>query len=125
MGSPYTVTTPDDLRVDTRDDRGCAVVAVAGELDVYSVPRLQSELRRVMATGRFTVVVDLTDVAFMDSSGLGVLVSAHKRMLAVRGTLRVVTDQPLVLKLLRITSLAGVLAVYPTLDAALAEHASG
>jgi anti-sigma B factor antagonist len=117
-----TVTTPDDLRVDTRDERGCAVVAVAGELDVSSVPRLLRELKQVMGTGRFTVVVDLTDVPYMDSSGLSVLVHAHKRMLAVRGTLRVVTSQRLVLKLLRITGLANVLAVYPTLEDALTAH---
>jgi anti-sigma B factor antagonist len=108
--------TPDDLRVDTRDERGCAVLAVAGELDVYSSPRLRGALQRAMTPARGALVVDLTDVPFMDSSGLGVLVGAHKRMAADGGVLLVVTDQPLLLKLFRITGLKAVFALYPTLD---------
>lgn len=96
------------------------VVQVAGEIDVYTAPALREELAAQQEVGPVHLVVDLTDVPFMDSTGLGVLVGALKRARTTGGDLRLVIDQEKVLKVFRITALTQVFQIHETLDEALA-----
>ena len=63
------------LTIRVRRDRGYAIVAVAGEVDIATVTRLRERLFELAASGR-TLVVDLDQVSFIDSSGLAALVGA-------------------------------------------------
>lgn len=95
------------------------VLAVAGEIDVYTAPKLREQLLELSHTGKMTVVADLTDVSFVDSTGLGVLVSGLKRFREAGGDLRLVVTQPQILKVLEITGLSTVFVVHPTVDEAV------
>ncbi|HEX7166421.1 MAG TPA: STAS domain-containing protein [Acidimicrobiales bacterium] len=72
----------DDFRVLTAIDGGVAVLRVTGELDAATAPTLDEYVRRVEAEQQVLdeIVVDIGDVTFIDSSGLSVLVAAHKRL---------------------------------------------
>jgi anti-sigma B factor antagonist len=59
---------------------GSWVVRVAGELDLYTSPQLENELETLIRAEAEHVLVDLSDVPFLDSSGLGVLVAAARRL---------------------------------------------
>jgi len=96
------------------------VLAVGGEIDVYSAPELREKLLELSHGDHTTAVVDLSDVSFVDSTGLGVLVSGLKRFREAGGDLPLVVTQPQILKVLEITGLSTVFAVHPTLAAALA-----
>ncbi len=61
------------------------IVTVLGEIDVATSPRLRSELASVMERGAKTIVLDLGAMSFIDSSGLGVLVGALKRLREQQG----------------------------------------
>jgi anti-sigma B factor antagonist len=93
-----------------------AVVAVAGEIDVYTSPVLQEKLVEILRDGSSTIVLDLSNVTFLDSTGLGVLITALKRCRNADGDLELVTAQPNVLKVLEITGLNDVFQVRPSLD---------
>lgn len=93
-----------------------AVVAVAGEIDVYTSPALQSRLVEVLRDGSSSVILDLSNVTFLDSTGLGVLITALKRCRSADGDLTLVTAQPNVLKVLEITGLNDVFQVRSSLD---------
>jgi anti-sigma B factor antagonist len=95
------------------------VVAVSGEVDVYSAPALKESLTGLLNAGTNTVVVDLTEVAFLDSTGLGALVEARAATNEVGGSLLVVCSQERILKLFTITGLDGVFAIHPTVEDAL------
>ena len=73
-----------DLRAAGGDE---AVVTVEGEVDLQSSPQLRAELRDVIESGARRVIVDLSRLEFIDSSGLGVLVGAHQRLLQTEGEL--------------------------------------
>jgi anti-sigma B factor antagonist len=90
---------------------GLAAVAVRGELDIRSAPDLRAWLTKVLDEGAHQLVVDLSGVEFMDSSGLGVLVGAHKRLARIGGRLRVVGVSPPVARLLSVTGLSRVFDV--------------
>jgi anti-sigma B factor antagonist len=66
------------------------------------------------------IVVDLTHLEFLDSTGLGALIGAHKRAAEHGGSVRLVAQEGQILRLLRITGLLDVFKVYPTVEAALA-----
>ena len=99
---------------------GLPVVAVSGEVDVYSAPTLAERLNELLRNGRNRLVVDLRDVGFLDSTGLGVLVEARAAAVETGGALPLVCNQERIRKLFTITGLDGVFAIHDTLEAALA-----
>ena len=73
--------TERDFAVTSRaDGDGTSIIAVAGEVDLYRIPALTQELESAPATPR--VVLDLTDVTFLDSTTLALLVREHRRLQA-------------------------------------------
>jgi anti-anti-sigma factor len=94
--------------------RGCRLT---GEIDFTSSGAVQSTLLSMILPGGGTVVADLSQVTFLDSSGLGVLVQAH-RTASERDNRLVVVASPPVGKLLRLTGLDTVLETYDELAAA-------
>lgn len=99
---------------------GWWVVSVAGEIDVHSGPSLREHLLRALASGERGLIVDLAGVSFLDSSGLGVLVAAHKRARASGGILRLASCRPAVATIFQITALDRAFSIHPTVEDALA-----
>lgn len=108
------------FQVKVREEAGASVVSAVGEVDVSTAPELRQRLQELPEGTQ--VVVDLSDVTFLDSTGLGVLVAALKRVREsdTGGDLRLVVTRPQVTKVLEVTGLSTVFAVYSSLDAALA-----
>lgn len=102
----------------TRRGHVGTVVEVAGDLDMSTAPRLRDGLLEVVASGARVVVVDLADVGFMDSSGLGALVVAFKAMRARDGWLGLAGVGLPVRKVLSITSVDRVIETFDTVRAA-------
>ncbi|MEV5435101.1 STAS domain-containing protein [Streptomyces sp. NPDC052682] len=67
-----------------------AVLEVSGELDLVTSPLLRQRVHDVVADGRHRLVLDLSDVLFCDSSGVGVLIAARRLLRSCQGTLRLV-----------------------------------
>ena len=107
-----------DLGLDVTEREGCAVLAVSGEVDVATVPRLREQLHALVASGTPRIVVDLDAVDFLDSTGLGVLVGALKRVRSNGGELALVCTSPRIRKVFEVTGLTKVFALYDTVDAA-------
>jgi anti-sigma B factor antagonist len=110
--------------VNTQTDDGSPVVVVTGEIDMATAPMLGRELTSAIESGDGSVVLDLTDVTFFDSSGLRVAIVAH-RDLGDRGRrLAVVCDpEGHVRRTFALAGLADVLDLHPSREAALAELA--
>jgi anti-sigma B factor antagonist len=97
------------------------IVAVNGEVDVYTAPALRERLNGLISTGRCRLVIDLHGVQFLDSTGLGVLVGALKKARSLGGELTLVCSQERILKVFRITGLTSVFPIHATLDEAVAD----
>jgi anti-sigma B factor antagonist len=103
-----------DLVLEPRTEQGWQILAVKGEVDLYTSPQLREGISDLIEEGQRKIVVDLTDVAFMDSSGLGVLVTGLKRVRERDGVLALVCPEGSVLKVLTITGLDKVFPVHAT-----------
>lgn len=117
-----TASTPVDgtLGLSESSHPPATVLAVVGEVDVRTVGSLRTRLTDLLVEGSPRLVVDLSGVTFMDSSGLGALVSAQKRARVFRGTLVLVVVNDAILRVLRLTALDRVFTVHATLEEALA-----
>ncbi|MGN6752458.1 MAG: STAS domain-containing protein [Intrasporangium sp.] len=109
-----------DLSINRADQGDRTVVSLGGEIDVYTAPFVRERLDEAVHEGRTNLIVDLTGVRFLDSTGLGVLVGRLKLTRSLGGSLRLVGTDERVLKVFAITGLDKVFEIHPTLDEALA-----
>lgn len=107
------------IHVATRDVSDIPVVKVSGEIDAYTAPEFKSALGRAILAGADHLIVDLTEVSYMDSSGFGSLLSATKRIRPKGGTISLVGCTDAIERMLRLTNLDTVFGMFPTVDAAL------
>jgi anti-sigma B factor antagonist len=101
--------TPDGL---------AGVIVAEGEIDLAAAPRLREAMTDHLTAGRVHLLMDLSAVTFIDSTGLGVLVGAAKKSVGLGGSLRIVCANERVLRLLAITGISRSMKVLPTLEEA-------
>jgi len=109
-----------DLKLGHHARDGIEVIDVQGEIDIYTAPRLRELLIDLVSQGEYRLVVNLDQVGFLDSTGLGVLVGGLRRVRARDGSLDLVCTQQPILKILKITGLTEVFGIYETVDQAIA-----
>lgn len=110
------MATP-DFAISAEEVNHGAVVAVRGEVDLSTAPLLEERLSQFTQVEK--LVVDLTEVSFLDSTGLAVLVRTANKLGEHGGAIRLVVRHPEVLKVLEITGLTSTLGVHSSLDQAL------
>lgn len=108
-----------ELTITTRSVDDHTVVSVAGEIDVYTAPQLRVKLVDLVDAGDRHLVVDMRNVDFLDSTGLGVLVGTLKRVKAANGSLALVCTQERIVKIFRITGLERVFTIASSVEDAI------
>jgi anti-sigma B factor antagonist len=95
------------------------VLAARGEIDVYSSSMFREEITSIIDAGTHRLVLDIEGVEFLDSTGLGVLISALKRVRARDGSMGIVCTQPRILRVFKVSGLSEVFEFYATVGGAL------
>jgi anti-anti-sigma factor len=103
---------------------GCTVVFAVGEIDLATSPILREALVEALESRRH-LVVDLSAVSFLDSTGLGVLIRTQKQIAATHQSMSLVGPTGMVAKVLRITRIDEAIPVHPNLDTALGATGAG
>src|SRR6184192_1174069 len=96
------------------------LVALTGEVDLYTAPEFKKELLDLIAQGAKQVIVDFSETTFIDSTTLGVLVGGVKRLRTNEGQLSLVCSDRNITKIFEITGLDRVFTIHGTRDEALA-----
>ncbi|MEO3811736.1 STAS domain-containing protein [Sphaerisporangium sp. B11E5] len=107
------------LRLARRAFGDAVVVAVEGELDLFTAPFLRDEVRDAIKQDSSRLVLDLGELSFMDSSGLSVLIEAWRLATGEGGGVSLAAPQAPVARILRTTGLDRRIKVYPDVDAAI------
>ena len=110
---------------DRRIDADTHVIAVSGEVDLFTAPEFKQRVMAPIAAGIEHVIVDLPRTTFIDSSSLGVLIGAHRRLKSRGGHLVVACDTEAIVKTFRITGLDGVFTLAPSVEAAVGQGSVG
>src|ERR1051325_8956708 len=109
------------FKVETRNVHdSVAVIALGGEVDVYTSPRLKQEMVDLLNKGTVKLVIDLSAVEYLDSTGLGVLIGGLKRAREREGDLRLICDNLRILRIFEITGLTKIFDIYRSEEEALA-----
>lgn len=111
---------PLDIRVQRQGD-DVAVLHLSGNIDELAADDLGAALDEVMADGRPRIILDLTDVWFMGSTGLGQIMRTYRAVRKEDGYVRIANPQPLIADLFAVTKINKLLDIYPTVEDALAE----
>jgi anti-sigma B factor antagonist len=111
--------TASPIAIDTASIDGGVIIAVTGEIDLLTADQLTEALATEVARHAL-VVVDLTAVRFLSSSGLAALALAHRAALEAGHELRLVAGNRVTLRPIQITGLAEEIAVFASLPDAVA-----
>jgi anti-sigma B factor antagonist len=95
------------------------VLAVRGEIDLFTAPELKQVLAESIEAGRHRIIVDLTETTFLDSTALGVLIGAVKRLRGRHGALAIVNVDENIAKTFEITGLDQIFTILSTRDEAV------
>ena len=120
MVRPLLTSSAHAFHIDEQPVRDIAVLELHGDADLHAAPELRERLNAAIDGQTAGVVVDLSDVTFLDSTALGVLVGGMKRLRATRRPLRLAAPRTEIRRLLEITLLDRVLGVDPTREDSLA-----
>jgi anti-sigma B factor antagonist len=112
-----------ELALTSRTVESFEIIEVGGEIDVYTAPKLREAIVAAVDAGHIRLIIDVQRVDFLDSTGLGVLVGALKRVRADGGSLDIVCTQERILKIFEITGLDKVFGLHSSIDDARAAHA--
>lgn len=112
----------DDIRLETsvRSNDGFPVIDVVGEIDLYTSPTFRDILRQAVDDGHHRILVNMSQVRYVDSSGFGTLLGATKRLRPSGGSINLVGCNPSIQKMLRVTRLNTVFGVFEAEDEAVA-----
>ena len=101
-------------------DEQTHLIAVRGEVHVSTAPEFSERLNDAIAGGKTGVVIDMTGVDFIDSTGLSVLLNGLRRVTRARGAMLIACANPTVLRLFEITKLDSTFEILPDCDEAIA-----
>lgn len=107
-----------DVTETLRDD-GSTILKLAGRMDIEGTGKIELKLTVATAVDRAHVIVDLSDVTFMSSIGIGTLVRLTKTIRRRDGNLVLLNPQPIVRLVLEKTGIPGVISMHDTLEEAL------
>jgi anti-sigma B factor antagonist len=107
------------VEIEVQEKEGYHIVTPVGELDVYTVPLFRKVVLKPEGDRRHDLILDLTRLTFIDSSGIGSLIEIYQKVQTVEGELAYVIDNPRILKILRLVELNKILRVFPNLGRAL------
>ncbi len=111
------------MHLETQTQSGQVVIAVKEErLDAHNSSELKDRILRILEEGGRRLVIDLADVNFIDSSGLGALLSGYKNTNQRSGTFILSGLQPRVRSMFELTRLNRVFEIYPRLQEAISSH---
>jgi anti-sigma B factor antagonist len=109
-----------DIKVNVKaaDDKAF-VIEVQGEIDVYTSPRVKESINDLIEKGNYNLVINLEGVRYIDSTGLGVLIGALKKVREHNGRIILICNNPQIKKIFNITGLVKIFEIFKTEEEAL------
>ncbi len=107
------------MEIEVEEKEGYHIVSPVGELDIYTVPLFRKVVLKLEGDRRHDLILDLSRLTFIDSSGLGSLIEIWQKLQSVDGEIAYVVSNPRILKVFKLVDLDKVFRVFPNLGRAL------
>ena len=110
------------MEIKNRTVDGIAVLDINGEIDLYNAPEIKETIKKQMDGGLKKVIINLDNVSYIDSSGIGALISSLSNLKKVGGGLKIIKINDTVRKVFELTKLTSFFEIYDSEDEALAAY---
>ncbi len=107
------------MEIEVEEKEGYHIVTPIGELDIYTVPLFRKVVLKLEGDRRHDMILDLSRLTFLDSSGLGSLIEIFQKVRSVDGEIAYVVSNPRIIKIFRLVDLDKVFPIFPNLGRAL------
>ena len=109
-----------DIKVNSRQaEGGISIVEVQGEIDVYTSSWVKEAIAEFIKNGNYNIIINLEGVRYIDSTGLGVLIGALKRVKEHEGSISLICTNPQIKKIFNITGLSKIFDIFKSEEEAL------
>jgi anti-sigma B factor antagonist len=108
-----------DIKVDTKQFKKGYVITVQGEIDVYTSPRVKETINELIEKENYNLIINLEDVRYIDSTGLGVLIGALKKVREHNGSINLICTNPQIKKIFNITGLVKIFGIFKNEEEAI------
>lgn len=99
---------------------GLKILVMAGEIDAYTAPQFEHSVKSILDMDVQHLIIDAHNLRYMDSIGLGILISVAKRLNPGSGTVNLVGCKPHIERIFRITKTSAIFALHQNMDDAIA-----
>ncbi len=101
-----------DIKIGSKDIKGGSLLSIQGEIDVYTSPKVKEAINALIDQNKYSIIVNLEEVRYIDSTGLGVLIGALKKLREHNGNINLVCSNPQIKKIFQITGLVKIFGIY-------------
>ena len=108
------------MEIERRESSDVVIFDINGEIDLYNAPEIKETIKEEMNNGKVNIIINLDKVSYIDSSGIGVLISSLSNLKKVGGALKLINVYASVRKVFELTKLTSFFDIYDSEDAALA-----
>ena len=115
----YNKRKEDIMKVTYETIKDTLIVKIVGELDQHSAQFLRKELDKLILLGAKNLLLNLEELDFMDSSGIGVIIGRYKNVLTLGGVTAILNPKSQVEKIIRLSAIDKIIPIYFDLDEAL------
>ncbi len=107
------------MEILVEEKEGYHTVTPVGELDIYTVPLFRKVILKVEGDLKKGVILDLSQMSFVDSSGIGALIETYQKITSKNGEIVFILDNPRIMKIFKLVKLDRVFKIFPNLGQAL------
>jgi anti-sigma B factor antagonist len=110
------------MDIKEKEQNGIVILDITGEIDLYNAPSIKSFILKKIEAQKVNVVINMQEVSYIDSSGIGALISSLSNLKKYQGSLKITNIHDSVKKVFELTKLTSFFEIYPGVDAALASY---
>ena len=112
------------MEIKNREVEGVVILDIEGEIDLYNAPDIKEAIKNQIESDKKKVIINLKSVSYIDSSGIGALISSLSNLKKVGGGLKIIHVYDAVRKVFELTKLTSFFEIYDNEDAAIADFVS-
>lgn len=110
------------MEINVRNVDKAVVLDINGEIDLYNAPEIKSKITELMESGKSDIIINLEKVSYIDSSGIGVLISSLSNLKKAGGSLKIINVFASVRKVFELTKLTSFFDIYDSEDDAMKSY---
>jgi len=107
------------MEIKKTEENGIVILTLDGEVDLYNAPSLKEEIKKCIDERKYNVVIDFEKVTYIDSSGIGALISSMSNLKKYQGALKITNITGSVKKVFELTKLTSFFEIYNSVNEAI------